>query len=94
MPLDAINPESPAIFSILGVGVVGFALLLPVIAFFSIWRRHERMELTHVLIWIAIVVFAPFVGSLIWLTVGTRLHPEAGGDRLPASAMSPRFDRL
>ncbi len=86
-----INPQLPAVTDVLAALVIGAALLLRVAALFSIWRRRERMDLAHVLVWFAIVIFAPFVGSLVWFGFGTRLHRAHAGDALPASARSMRL---
>lgn len=93
MLADAVNPllSSITVWNVLVGGAIGAFILLPVAALFGIWRRRERMELTHVLVWLAIVIFAPFIGSLLWFVAGTRLHPAHMGDALPASARSTRL---
>jgi hypothetical protein len=49
---------------------------LLVSALFGIWRAKDRMEITHVLIWYLIVLFAPTVGSILWFALAPTLHPN------------------
>ncbi|MCU1585588.1 MAG: hypothetical protein JWM49_2144 [Microbacteriaceae bacterium] len=65
----------------LGVwNTIGFVLLLAslfllVSALFGIWRAKDRMEITHVLLWFLIVLFAPTVGPILWFVLAPTLHP-------------------
>ena len=72
-------PDSLVIWNVLAFVVAAATFLLPVAALFSIWEWRDQMETTHVLIWAAIVIFAPFVGSIVWFAAGKRLHPDRVG---------------
>jgi len=61
-------------WNVLGLAIMMVAFLLPVAALFSIWAWRGNMEITHVLLWAAIVIFAPLLGSIVWFAVGKRLH--------------------
>lgn len=75
--VDPALPDSVVIWNVLIFLVAAVLFLLPLAALFSIWHWRAHMETTHVLIWAAIVIFAPFLGSLVWFIAGKRLHPEA-----------------
>ena len=73
-----INPELP-IGSLLTwhlqvIAIAAVALILPVYAGLILWRSRDRMETTHVILWIAVIVTAPYIGSIVWLLFGRQLH--------------------
>jgi hypothetical protein len=72
------EPLVPAAFVIglWGVAILAFALV--VIALFTIYRS-EALSSTEHLIWTLIVIFLPFLGSILWFAyLGSKRKREVG----------------
>ena len=75
VPIAPFFPEgSLLIWNALAVVIGAAVLILPLYAGLVLWRSRGRMETTHVLIWTAVIIFAPFIGSIAWLFLGRELH--------------------
>ena len=58
-------------FPFIGIFLIGlFFLFLPVAALISVLRK--RIEGNDKLIWIVLIVFMPFIGSLLYFLIGRR----------------------
>ena len=73
-----INPELPigslVTWHLLVIGIAAAALILPIYAGLILWHSRDRMETTHVILRIAVIVMAPYIGSIVWLLFGRQLH--------------------
>lgn len=63
--MDLVTPELGFIFWILLIGIV---IILPIIALISVFSN--QFPKSEKLIWILVILFAPFFGSLIYFTLG------------------------
>ena len=75
VPINPVLPEgSLFIWNALALVIGAAVLILPLYAGLVLWRSRGRMETTHVLIWTAVIIFAPFIGSIVWIFFGRELH--------------------
>jgi hypothetical protein len=50
-----------------------FALFL--VAIFFLWGIRTRLPVRHLMLWIALIVFVPLVGPILWFALGRRRYP-------------------
>lgn len=86
--VDVVNPLLPA-FTGWHVLILGLVLLLPLAALITLALSRNRMSTTHVLIWVAVIVLAPVLGSLVWFAFGIWFHRSRAEPVTGASAPVP-----
>ena len=70
---SALPTGSLSLWHLLVIAIAA-ALILPLYAGLILWRSRQRMETTHVILWIVVIVVAPYLGSIVWLVFGRQLH--------------------
>ena len=75
VPINLFLPDGTLFIGNALILLIGTAVrILSLYGGLVLWRSRGRMERTHVLIWTAVIIFAPFIGSIVWIFFGRELH--------------------
>jgi hypothetical protein len=80
--LESVNPLMPVGYDIAWSLVVLVMIVGAIAALVSIYRIRERMVGLEVALWVAVAVFLPAVGPLLWFVLGHRKTRETSSDKV------------
>ncbi|MWB99828.1 PLDc N-terminal domain-containing protein [Agromyces seonyuensis] len=69
---DPVNPLLPAAYDVVWTMLAVAMLVLTAVALVSLARSARALTTTQSLVWVAVVLVAPVLGSIAWLAVGRR----------------------
>ena len=72
---EGANPLIPTSWEVLALLVGAAVIVLFVVAVLSL-SRDERYTVSQRLLWLLVLLAAPVVGPLLWLSLGRRHAPE------------------
>lgn len=72
---DEHNPLIPVGYDIVWSIVTVLVVALTIVALVTLARSARRLTATQALIWTAVVLLAPILGPIAWLTIGRRAVP-------------------
>ena len=77
------NPFLPSLHDLVWTATAIALIAMIVLALVSVTRHTDGLSTTATAVWVAIVVFAVFVGPIAWFAVG---RPAARASRLTSTA--------